>query len=224
MLPTNVKGILLDVDGTLFDHSPVRRAMMLNMLRYYARRPFSGWQVLRALTAYRAAQEQLRAGSGNANPAEAQLYLACQRSNLPPEFVRQVVERWMEREPLVVLPAAVRPRLPEFLAVARRKGIRLAVCSDYPPQAKLEAMGIAACFDAVICAQDASVGRFKPDPKMLHVALEQLGLQPQQVVYLGDRAEVDGKAAVAAGIPFILINRATGFSELLDRWEEGSSS
>lgn len=46
----------------------------------------------------------------------------------------------------------------------------------------------------------------KPDPKIFQIALEGTGLQPEEVVYIGDTQEdVDG--AIAAGIRPILIAR-----------------
>jgi len=208
-----VKAILFDVDGTLFRHSRVRRGILGRLARCYAVHPLAGLRTVRALAAYRAAQEELRRRPAAGNPAEEQLRLACASSGLAPPAVRAAVERWMEREPLSLLPAAIWPGVGEFLVWAKRKGLRLAVCSDYPAQAKLQALGMARLFDAVVCAQDAAVGRFKPDPKMLLVALERLRIAPQEAVFVGDRSDVDGEAARAAGVPFIRIG-AAGYSQI----------
>ena len=46
----------------------------------------------------------------------------------------------------------------------------------------------------------------KPDPRIFHIALEKTGLEPNEVVYVGDTSE-DMLGAHAAGIQPILIAR-----------------
>jgi putative hydrolase of the HAD superfamily len=92
-----------------------------------------------------------------------------------------------------------------LLVAARRRGLRVAACSDYPPAEKLAAMGIAGLFDVVVSAQDPDVQRFKPDPRMLEVALERLGVSKEEALYVGDRPEVDAEAARRAGIACAIV-------------------
>ena len=47
----------------------------------------------------------------------------------------------------------------------------------------------------------------KPDPLMLHMALERTGLTPADAVFVGDNAATDGRAARAANIPFLHLQR-----------------
>ena len=214
MMGPDLKAILFDVDGTLFRHAPVRRAIAVRMAARYALRPLAGWRTIRAISAYRRAQEELRPSGGS---AAGQIRLAASLARMPEPFVRAAVEQWMEREPLSLLRPARRPGLEEFLAAAKERGLKLAVCSDYDPRRKLEALGVSRYFDAVVCAQDPGVGRFKPDPRMLAVALERLGARADEALFLGDRANVDGKAAGAAGIRFILIGGGVGYAGLLEQ-------
>jgi FMN phosphatase YigB (HAD superfamily) len=215
---SNVKALLFDVDGTLYRHSPVRRRILALLAHEYCLRPAAGWRVIRALQAYRRAQEKMRQLSSLGTIAEEQHRLASQSSNLEPEFVRAVVERWMECEPLPLLRANIRPGLGQFLSAAREGGLQLAVCSDYPARRKLEAMGLTGMFDLVVCAQDPEIQRFKPDARMLLATLERLGTRPADAIFLGDREDVDGAAAMAAGVHFIRIGGSTGYIELLAAW------
>ncbi|WP_158967101.1 HAD hydrolase-like protein [Chachezhania sediminis] len=48
----------------------------------------------------------------------------------------------------------------------------------------------------------------KPHPAMLTLALEQAGLGPRDAVFVGDNARTDGRAAAAAGIRFMHIQRS----------------
>jgi phosphoglycolate phosphatase/putative hydrolase of the HAD superfamily len=113
----------------------------------------------------------------------------------------------MEQEPLPILARYVRPGLVEFLIACRQRGLRLAVLSDYPAEAKLAALGLDGMFDAVLAAQSAEIGAFKPDPRGLLAIAHRLSAQPLECVYIGDRVEVDAAAAEAAGMACYIIER-----------------
>jgi len=211
MLPVDgnlLKAVILDVDGTMYRQGPVRRAMFLRLLCACIGHPVHGVKTLRALRAYRNAQDVLRvSGWGEGDLAEAHCRLAAEWTGLDRERVRASVTRWMEQEPLDLLRRSAREGLREFLEAAQGCGVRLGVFSDYPAARKLDAMGIAGFFDVVACATDPGVQRFKPHPRGLTVVLERLGVEPRRALYIGDRGEVDGAAADAAGIPCVLIGR-----------------
>jgi len=209
--PEGLKVVVFDVDGTLYRQAPLRRAMLVRLLRSYALRPVEGWRTLRALSAYRHAQEALRTEACT-NVADAQLARACGRTNLNRDSVLRCVERWMDQEPLPLLRRFRHEGLVEFLEASRAQGLRLAVLSDYPAAAKLRALGIDEYFDVVLCAQSPEIGVFKPHPRGLQVALRRLGVGPQECLYVGDRADVDGAAADAAGIKSVIVTRSSSRS------------
>jgi HAD superfamily hydrolase (TIGR01509 family) len=231
--PTNLKAIIFDLDGTLYRQDPLRQAMLFRLLRAFATRPLSGLQTFRVLGAYRRAQEHLRDSATSSRPhadlAEAQIRLACERTKADPSFVVACVARWMEHEPLALLPRYIQPGLVEFLRACRAHGLRLGVLSDYPAEAKLQALGLDGLFDVVLAAQSPHVGVFKPHPRGLLVAAELLGCSPVECVYVGDRTEVDGPAALAAGMPAYIVTQrpdergprswmqVTGYAQLHER-------
>jgi HAD superfamily hydrolase (TIGR01509 family) len=187
--------------------------MIARLIRAHLARPWEGWRTLRALRAYRAAHEDLR-GSSFEDVATAQISRAAERIGICPESIAQYVERWMEREPLTILRRHVHPGLLEFLEACRDRGIRLAVLSDYPAEAKLRALGIAEWFEVTLCAQAPEIGVFKPHPRGLTIALNRLALTPRECLYIGDRADVDALAAKSAGISCVIVARnATKRSE-----------
>lgn len=203
-----LRAVVLDVDGTLYDQRPLRLAMAWRLGRYFVGSPREGLPALRIIRAYRRAQEALRhAAPGWAPLAEAQLGMAAESAGVEQDLVRQVVERWMEREPLDLLQRGLRPGLREFLAEAKRRGLRLAALSDYPLRAKLGALGLEAAFDAVVCARDPEVNRLKPDPRGLRVALARLDAAAAEALYVGDRLDVDVAAARALGVRCVIVGR-----------------
>ena len=210
-----LKAIIFDVDGTLYEQAPVRRAMLYRILRANLTSPRQGMVTLQALRSYRKAHEELRHSPPDSGEiASAQLLLASKRAGLSPEIVASYVTRWMEEEPLSLLATWMRKGTLALLQGAKRSGLKLAVFSDYPADRKLAAMGIARFFDVVVTAQDPEVQRLKPDPRGLEVTLQRLGVRSNQAFYIGDRADVDGEAASRAGIQHFILHGNQDFSEL----------
>src|SRR5437899_2562928 len=90
--------------------------------------------------------------------------------------------------------------------LAESKTLALISNFDHPPHAHriLRDNGLAGYFKTVFVSGD--VGIKKPNPAIFRIALEQTGLNSDEVVYVGDTQEdVDG--ATAAGIKPILIAR-----------------
>jgi putative hydrolase of the HAD superfamily len=87
---------------------------------------------------------------------------------------------------------------------------RMGVISNYdhPPYIRrvLNDLDLKKYFNTVVISGDYDFK--KPDPKIFHLALENLGQKPEDAVYLGD-AEEDVVGARAAGIQPILIQRET---------------
>jgi HAD superfamily hydrolase (TIGR01509 family) len=72
-------------------------------------------------------------------------------------------------------------------------------------RSRLAASGLAPLFETVVTSEGC--GYAKPDPRILHVALDALGVSPRHAVYVGDDPAVDGGAARAAGVPFVWVDR-----------------
>ena len=70
---------------------------------------------------------------------------------------------------------------------------------------KLEALGIADCFDIIIVSED--VGVSKPDPQIFRHACKAAGQDPSDCLYVGDKLKTDALAASAAGLTGIWLNR-----------------
>lgn len=200
-----IRAVVLDVDGTLYQQGPVRRAMMARLVRAHWRRPKSGFDTTRVLAAYRRAQESLRSSAFEGDVTTAQADMAAQQSGVDKAAVLACVDRWMETTPLDLIAASARDGLAEALDVMAKSGLKLAVVSDYPAHRKLQALGIADRFDTVVSAQDARVQSFKPNPRGILVALQDLGVGAGEALYVGDREEVDARAAAAAEMRCVLI-------------------
>jgi FMN phosphatase YigB (HAD superfamily) len=202
-----VKALVFDVDGTLYRQDLLRRAMFVHLVRSHATRPVRLWRTARVLQAYRRAQEHLRATGVARDISGAQITLASERTKVDRDAVLAHVTRWIEREPLAFLPQCIQPGLVAFLRACKARGLRLGALSDYPAEAKLEALGIAELFDVVLAAQDPAIDVFKPNPRGLLLALERLGATVSEGLYVGDRLDVDVPTAEAAGVRCAIVIR-----------------
>jgi phosphoglycolate phosphatase-like HAD superfamily hydrolase len=104
------------------------------------------------------------------------------------------------------------PQTRELLLRMREGGRKLAVASSAEPDeldALLRIAGASGLLEGASSADDA--GNSKPDPDVVHAALERLGLQPAAVVMIGD-TPYDVEAAARAGVKAIAF-RSGGWAD-----------
>lgn len=99
--------------------------------------------------------------------------------------------------------------IPELLKLLRERGLKSAVLSNKPHEATMRVVGRFLAehpFDVVQGAlPDAPL---KPDPTLAFRVMEQLGLRPADIIYVGD-SDVDMRTARAAGL--YAVGAAWGF-------------
>lgn len=108
----------------------------------------------------------------------------------------------------------VRERTAETLEELRRRGLRLGVISnaDGRVDALLESVGLRPYFDFVL--DSTVVGIEKPDPRIFRMALERMGVEPEEALYVGDIYEIDVVGARGAGMRAVLIDPLGRWGEL----------
>jgi len=67
-------------------------------------------------------------------------------------------------------------------------------------RAKLAALDLGSVFTSVVLSDEHGRAHRKPDPLPFRVALTQLGVEPADAVYIGDRPDKDVAGAVGAGL------------------------
>jgi len=89
----------------------------------------------------------------------------------------------------------------ETLARLKNEGYRMSIISnaDGRVEQELENLGIRSYFEKVYDSE--IVGVRKPEPEIYELALEELGLQPEEALFVGDMFYIDILGANRVGIP-----------------------
>jgi putative hydrolase of the HAD superfamily len=190
----NVHFVVFDVDGTLYRQRQLRLRMAWDILLYTLLK--RDLNVIAVLARYRRIRERL----GDEQGIDFERALITQTATATansPDSVRSIVAEWIERRPLRYLAACRYPSLSQLFAGLRRSGKSIGILSDYPAEAKLEALGLTANY--VVFAGDESIGLLKPHPRGLESLIAAAGVKPHETVVIGDRVDRDGLVARRAG-------------------------
>jgi putative hydrolase of the HAD superfamily len=107
--------------------------------------------------------------------------------------------------------------VPVVLAELRQRGLKLAIISNWDSRlpSLCDQLGISSFFETVVVS--AIVGYEKPHPTIFRIALEQTGLSPEEVMYIGDDPYLDYHAARKIGIHSLHLDRYNRFPDHPDR-------
>ncbi|HKA05869.1 MAG TPA: HAD-IA family hydrolase [Gemmataceae bacterium] len=174
------RAVLFDFDGTLADSYAAITASVNHVLQQHGRPTLTEGKV-RSLV-----------GHGLENLMQ----------NILPGIDPAVGARMYREHHPTVMKSHTRllPGVVEGLKALKDAGIKLGVCSNKPAyftRALLGMFEIDRYFDVVLGPDD--VGPIKPDPAMIHKALERLGVPKEESLYVGDM-EVDIETGRRAGI------------------------
>jgi HAD superfamily hydrolase (TIGR01549 family) len=197
-----IRLVVFDVDGTLYDQRGLRLRMLQEMLHSSIRTRCIDF--IRILRAYRRIREQL----GDSLQEDFERELAIRTAALvgcSEQQVRSTAEEWLESRPLRHLIRYRYPHLPELFQRLRRHGKAIGIFSDYPARKKLEALELDA--DVIVCATDEDVRVLKPHAKGLHVLMSRAAVNPADTIMIGDRPERDGLSAQSAKVRALILSR-----------------
>ena len=123
----------------------------------------------------------------------------------PEDLVEELVtlRRDSTRSLLAPRPGAVET-LEQLRTVGRRVGL-ITVCSEDVPDVWKETP-FADLFDATVFS--CSVGMRKPDPRIYRLACEELGVEPDETMFVGDGANDELAGAERVGMQAVLVHRA----------------
>ena len=201
-----LRGVLFDLDDTLFDHHQGARTALQQVHAAHAAfraTPFEAFERAHA-DHLEALHLQVLSGALDIDAARIE------------RFRRLLVEAGAGAEDAAAAAAlyrqsyiSARPAVAgaHDLLAALRARVRIAVVSNNllaEQQQKMSQCGLTPLVDALIVSED--VGFTKPDRRIFAIALERLGLQPEDAVMVGDSWPADIVGARQAGIAAVWFN------------------
>lgn len=202
--PTLVKAITLDLDDTLWPVWPtIERAEKALEIWLSQQAPMTA-----ALFANPKARHDIREQVSRARPElkynlsairlEA-IRLALYRSGEDPLLAEPAFDIFFDERNRVTLFEDAIPGL-EFLAS------RFPLVAVSNGNADIQRIGLGRFFHASISAQLFGVG--KPDPRIFHAAAGSVGVDPANVLHVGDDCALDVLGALNCGMQTVWVNRA----------------
>lgn len=154
-------------------------------------------------------QHLMTEGNSQATGAVYELFFRgwMKAAGIPEEEYRECAAKFGAIHREATLWRVVRPGTLEALEAFKSAGYRLAIVSNAEGQVEADAkrFGLAPFFDVIIDSH--IVGVAKPDPRIFQIALERLGVAPDEVRYAGDIYSIDVEGARAAGIEARLVDQ-----------------
>lgn len=205
-----IRAVLLDVDGTLYYQQRLRAlmALELGLLPVEQKSCKAAYHTWRAIGIFRRAREELRRlEAGDRCLDVLQYSTAAQQAGWETEAMERLVAEWLYQRPLKYLRFCRRRGLHTFFTFLRERNIQVGVFSDYPVIDKLRSLGCAEGVSIALCATQPEINAFKPSPTGFLRACTLWGVRPEEVLYVGDRPEVDALGAANAGMPCAILAR-----------------
>jgi len=200
---SRIKAITLDLDDTLWPVWPaIERAEQALGEWLAARAPQTA-----ALLAQPAARHEIREHVNSLHPEHRHNLSFLRRTSIALALSRSGEDAGLADAAFEVFFAA-RNRVTLFedaLAGLEMLSRRYPLVALSNGNADIERIGIGAHFKASISAQQVGVG--KPDPRIFYIAAQAAGVQPREVLHVGDDAALDVLAALDCGMQAVWVNR-----------------
>jgi FMN phosphatase YigB (HAD superfamily) len=180
-----VKVVSWDIDGTMYDLHALMSAFKWDLFRRMLSLGWvAAWRDFFRLLRFKRFMDKVRSARGD--------YAV---GSVPDrDAIGQTQAEMYGR----ILPQiGVEPGVKDLMTWFTERGTPQVVFSDYRPSTKLSALGLDRFFDRVYAGED--LGHLKPAPAVFRAILDDLGLEPAELLHIGDRPDTDGAAASEVG-------------------------
>jgi len=198
----DIKGVAFDLDGTLYPNYRLNVKIFPFILKE--------WQLMSAFGKARIIirkEQEKSLPQGDFYLHQAKItagLLSNNKKQVDPEQLNEKIERLIYRgwEPLFKNIKLFK-NVSETLLAFKNTGYKMGLLSDFPPEAKLENLGISGNWDAVLCSERS--GALKPHPLSFLELAEKMSLPPEKIIYVGNSHSYDVIGAARAGMKTALI-------------------
>jgi putative hydrolase of the HAD superfamily len=203
MLP-GISAVAFDLDGTLYPNYSLNLRLLPFLFRHW-RFMLAFGRARNIIRREQAATQASMPLSSRPDFYERQAQLVADQLKSQKEEIRERIDRLIYRgwEPFFrkIKPF---PHVKEFFGELKAAGLKLGLLSDFPPDTKLEYLGLSGFWDTVLCTE--SIGALKPAALPFEELANSLGCTPGQILYVGNSARYDVEGAKRAGMKAALLN------------------
>jgi len=188
-----IEGVAFDLDGTLYPNYRLRLRILPAIFKE-----------LRLAAAFGMARGVIRKEQESSPVVQSDFYqyqadVIAKIMSVPADQLKEKIDRliykaWEPPFKNIKLFKGVK----ETIAALRKAGYKLGLLSDFPPETKLEYMGLGGLWDAVLCSE--TFGTIKPHPLSFKELAAAMSLPPEKILYVGNSRAYDVAGANRAGM------------------------
>ena len=207
---SEVKGLLLDLDDTLYHYEPVHKrafdacAQVAEAKYQIPKDEFKSlWKIARD----KVHTDVHRQGASHSRLLYLQKLYELYSGKTNAEFALELEELYWS---VFLKEMSFRDGVEAFLQKAKERGIKMAIVTDLTAQIQLQKwqkLELHRYIDFMISSEEAGIE--KPAPYIFELALQKLQLQKSEVVMIGDNATKDIAGAQALQIKAYQVNEKT---------------
>ena len=196
-----IQAVIFDFDGTLYDFAHLPRNLILS-------RPLDMFLMKAERTARRACKGR------DFKTSDALMSEFTRAMSELSKKSHEKIKTWYKTRYIQTMIRVLskkytaRRGTAELFEALHKRGIKIAVFSDYPcVRERMSAIGLGSDVqdNCAVITSAQERGAFKPAPRpFLEIAAE-LGVKSEQCLVVGDRADTDGKGAELSGMRFLQI-------------------
>ena len=184
----NIKGVAFDIDGTLY---PNRQMFQLSLSSFISN-PVLVYHFSKA-------RKEIRRIDEIKDFRRTQAEIIARTMKADPEKIYKRVEtrlygKWEQAFRFLKPFNGLR----DFVEELKKRGFKLGVLSDFPPQKKLSYLGLEGFWDTAFSSEE--VNYLKPRPEPFLELASRMELPPESILYIGNNYDYDIIGASSVGM------------------------
>jgi putative hydrolase of the HAD superfamily len=196
-----IEGVAFDLDGTLYPNYRLNIKLIPFLLKE--------WRLVKAFGKARIImrKEQEKSPLPQGIFYDNQAVITAKLLKIPPESLKEKIDSLIYRgwEPFFKK-IKLFNKATQTLAALKQAGFKLGLLSDFPPETKLEYLGVSGIWDAVLCSEHC--GALKPHPLPFTELAAAMSLPCEKILYVGNSRTYDVAGAAKAGMKTAWIKSA----------------
>lgn len=201
-----VKAVLMDLDNTFYEYDPCHKHALESS--YVLINKFVPWSLEEFKFKYKEAQKIVKTripfqAASHSRLLYFQNLLEAEFGMTMPDMILKLEDAyWRSFMEKIVLKQ-------EFISFTERchlNGVKICVVSDLTARIQLEKirhLSLGKQIDLLVTSEEAGIE--KPEAAIFKIALEKLGVRPEETIMIGDHHERDKKGAEKIGIKAVLV-------------------